>query len=280
VIDHPRELLPLIAEGALPDKNVRAHLDECASCRAALSALSPLDLDYAWEGIAAELDAPRPSLAQRLLQSAGMDEGLARFVVVTPSLHASWLLASLLVVGFAFATSVLGDDTRLSPVLVAAPVVAAALVAFAYGPAADVAYEIAAATPLSPLTAMLLRLAAVLAWSSVIVGLADVFAGGDQGAIAWFLPMTCVALLAAAIGLRTQPVAGAAAGMGAWMVIVLAAISVADDPAQWLWGMRAQLVYAAAVILLLFLLIRWVVRGRGFVAPISFPGTDGGTRAS
>jgi hypothetical protein len=278
--DHPRELLPLIAEGALPDKGVRAHLDDCASCRAALKALSPLDLDYAWEGIASELDAPQPSLAERTLERAGVEAGLARFVIATPSLRGSWLLASLLVVGFAFAASLVGPEVKLSPVLVAAPVIAAGLVAFAYGPAADAAYEIAASTPLSPLTALLLRLAAVLAWNSVVVGAADFAAGSEHGVLAWFLPMTCVALLAAAVGLRTQPVVGAASGMGIWMTLVIAAMSVANDPAQVLWGTPAQAVYAVAVVLLLLLLSRWVVSGRGFIAPIAFQRQDGGMHAS
>lgn len=278
--DHPRELLPLIAEGALPDGNVRAHLETCVSCRATLKALSPLDLDYAWEGIAAELDAPQPSVAERAFERAGVEAGVARFIVTTPSLRGAWLLASLLIVGLAFAASLFDPEVRLSPVLVAAPVVAAGLVAFAYGPAADAAYEVVAATPLSPLTALLLRLAAVLAWSSVIVGVADFATGSDQGVLAWFLPMTCVSLLAATVGLRTQPILGAACGMGAWMVLVIVATSAADDPAQWLWGTPAQVVYAAAVVLLLSLVMRWVVRGRGFVAPISFPGAGGGMHAS
>jgi hypothetical protein len=278
--DHPRELLPLIAEGALPDKDVRVHLDECASCRASLKALSPLDLDYAWEGIASELDAPQPSFAERTLERAGVEAGLARFVIATPSLRGSWLLASLLVVGFAFAASLVGPEVRLSLVLVAAPVIAAGLVAFAYGPVADAAYEIAASTPLSQLTALLLRLAAVLAWNSVVVGVADLAAGSERGVLAWFLPMTCVALLAAAVGLRTQPVVGAASGMGIWMTLVIAAMSVANDPAQFLWGTPAQVIYAVAVVLLLLLLSRWVVSGRGFIAPIAFQRQDGGMHAS
>lgn len=280
MIDHPRELLPLIAEGAVPEKDVRAHVDECVSCRATLKALSPLDLDYAWEGIAAELDAPQHSFAERTFEYVGFDAGVARFVVTTPSLRGSWLLASLLVVGFAFAATAFGPGVTLSPVLVAAPVVAAGLVAFSYGPAADAAYEIVAATPLAPLTALLLRLAAVLAWSSVVVGVADFATGSERGVLAWFLPMACVALLAATVGLRTQPVVGAASGMGVWMVMVIAATSVADDPARWLWGTPAQVVYAAAVVLLLSLMTRWVVRDGGFVAPVQFPGADGGMHAS
>jgi hypothetical protein len=168
----------------------------------------------------------------------------------------------------------------MSPLLLAAPLVAAALVAFAYGPAADTAYEIAASTPLSPLTALLFRLGAVLAWNSVVVGVADFAAGSERGVLAWFLPMTCVALLAAAVGMRTQPVVGAACGMGLWMTLVIVAMSVVNDPAQVLWGLPSQVVYAVIVVLLLSLLSRWVISGRGFIAPIAFQGQDGGRYAS
>jgi hypothetical protein len=133
---------------------------------------------------------------------------------------------------------------------------------------------------LSPLTALLLRLAAVLAWNSVVVGAADFATGSERGVLAWFLPMTCVALLAVAVGLRTQPVVGAASGMGIWMTLVIAAMSVANDPAQFLWGTPAQVVYAVAVVLLLLLLSRWVVSGQGFIARIAFQRQDGGMHAS
>lgn len=278
--DHPRELLPLIAEGALPDEEVRAHLNECGACRTALTAISPLDLDYAWDGIAAELDAPHTSVAERALTRVGMDASLARFVVCTPTLRGSWLLASLLVVGFALAGTTLAPQERLSPVLVVAPLIAAGFVAFAYGSAADPVHEIVASTPLSPLIALLIRLAAVLAWNSSVVAVADFVAGSERGSFAWFLPMACVALLAAAVGVRTQPVVGAACGMGVWMTLVIAATSAAHDPAHFLWGRPAQVAYASAVAVLLGLLSRWVVEGRGFVVPVAFGRTDGGAHAS
>jgi hypothetical protein len=64
------------------------------------------------------------------------------------------------------------------------------------------------------------------------------------------------------------------------MAVVIATLSAANDPSRLLWGRSAQVVYAAAVVLLLAFLWRWVIRGRGFVAPLAFPGQDGGAHAS
>jgi hypothetical protein len=68
--------------------------------------------------------------------------------------------------------------------------------------------------------------------------------------------------------------------MGIWMALVIAAMSAANDPAQFLWGTTAQVVYAIAVVLLLLVLSRWVLNGRGFIAQIAFQGQDGGMHAS
>ena len=65
--EHPTELLLQIADGAVPPPEARAHLATCQRCQQTLAALAPLDLDYVWQGVAAELDAPKPSLLARLL---------------------------------------------------------------------------------------------------------------------------------------------------------------------------------------------------------------------
>jgi hypothetical protein len=264
--DHPRELLPLIAEGMQPPHDVRRHVAACAACSAALEALAPLDLAYAWEGIAAEADAPRPPLIERVLVACGVTASIARFVAVTPSLRPEWLLASAGILALAAAGMLLGGPNDLSLVVLVAPVVAAALVAFAYGPASDAAYELVAATPLSPLLAVLLRLAVVLAGNSVLVFAADVVASGSDGLrLAWFFPMTFVALLAAAIALRTSPLLGAGTGMALWTAAVFATVSLSDSPAAVLWGGPAQTVYALGSACLLTVLSLAIGRAGGFV---------------
>ena len=83
--EHPTELLLQIADGATPPPEARAHLATCQRCHQTLEALAPLDLGYVWEGVAAELDAPRPGLLERLLVAVGVRPGLARFTATTPT---------------------------------------------------------------------------------------------------------------------------------------------------------------------------------------------------
>jgi hypothetical protein len=95
-----------------------------------------------------------------------------------------------------------------SAVLLAAPLVAAAAVAFAY--------EAVAATPLSPVQALLVRLAAVLVANTLLAGGVDLALGGRGPRAGWLLPMTAAALLAVLVASRWSPTVGAVAGMGAW----------------------------------------------------------------
>jgi hypothetical protein len=258
--EHPTELLLQIADGATPPPQARAHLASCQRCQQTLEALSPLDLDYVWEGVAAELDAPNPSVLERLLVAVGVRPGLARFTATTPSLRAGWLLANALVLGLVAAPLTLQPMAAWpSGVLLVAPLVAAAAVAFAYGPSVDPAYEAVAATPLSPVRALLVRLAAVLVANTLLAGAVDL-AFGDGGPHAgWLLPMTAVALLAALVASRWAPAVGAAAGMGAWL-LVLAGWKASHQPVAWLTGPSAQLAYAVVAAVLLVLLIRRMAR--------------------
>ncbi|MDQ3956711.1 MAG: hypothetical protein M3273_00145 [Actinomycetota bacterium] len=269
--DHPRELLPLIAEGMRPAPEVRRHLSSCDTCRAALEALSPLDLGLAWDGVVAEIDAPRRRLAERVLVRLGVEEGAARFVCLTPSLRSEWLLATLGALGLAAVGMLGARGDQISLVLLVAPLVAAAIVAFAYGPLADPAFEIVAASPLSPLLALLLRLAAVLTVTSALVFGANLAAGGSAGHAAWFLPMTFVALFAAAVALKTTPFAGAGAGMLAWSAAVFVSVALAADPARTLWGDAAQIAYGTGSALLLAGLLVSVARSGGFHVPRPIP---------
>jgi hypothetical protein len=258
--EHPTELLLQIADGATPPPEARAHLATCQRCHQTLEALTPLDLDYVWDGVAAELDAPRPGLLERLLVAAGIRPGLARFTATTPSLRLGWLLANALVLALVALPLALRPVAAWpSGVLLAAPLVAAAAVAFAYGPAVDRAYEAVAATPLSPVQALLVRLAAVLVANSVLAGAVDLALGGRGLRAGWLLPMTAAALLAVLVASRWTPQIGAAAGMGAWL-LVLAGWKASHQPVVWLTGPGAQLAYAVVATVLLVLLIRRMAR--------------------
>jgi hypothetical protein len=258
--EHPTELLLQIADGAIPPPQARAHLATCERCRGALAALASLDLGYAWEGVTAELDAPRPSLLERLLVAVGVRPGLARFTATTPSLRLGWLLANALVLLLLALPMALRPVATWPPaVLLAAPLVAAAAVAFAYGPAVDPAYEAVAATPLSPVRALLVRLAAVLVANTLLAGAVDLALGGRGPGAGWLLPMTAAALLAVLVASRWSPQVGAAAGMGAWL-LVLAGWKVSHQPVAWLTGPGAQAAYAVVAAVLLVLLVRRMAR--------------------
>jgi hypothetical protein len=264
--EHPTELLLQIADGGLPPTEARAHLASCRRCAQALEALAPLDLGYVWDGVAAELDAPRPGLLERVLVAVGVRPGLARFCATTPSLRLGWLLANALVLVLVALPLALRPAAGWpSAVLLAAPLVAAAAVAFAYGPGVDPAYEAVAATPLSPLRALLVRLTAVLVANTLLAGAVDLALDGRGPTAGWLLPMTAAALLAVVVASRWTPMVGAAAGMGAWL-LVLAGWRASQQPVTWLTGPGAQAAYAAVALALLALLARSMAR-EGWVLP-------------
>jgi hypothetical protein len=254
--EHPTELLLQVADGAVPPPQARAHLATCQRCQQTLEALAPLNLGYVWEGVAAELDAPKPGVLERLLIAVGMRPGLARFGAITPSLRLAWLGANLLVLLLVALPLTLRPMAAWpSAVLLVAPLLAAAAVAFAYGPAVDPAWEAVAVTPLSPLAALLIRLAAVLVANTFLAGAVDLVLNDGGPTAGWLLPMTAVALLSVLVASRWTPMVGAATGMGAWL-LVLAAWKASHQPADWLTGPSAQVAYATVAAALLALLTR------------------------
>jgi hypothetical protein len=258
--EHPTELLLQVADGATPPQEARAHLTTCQRCQQTLEALAPVDLGYVWEGVAAELDAPRPSVLERLLVAVGVRPGLARFTATTPSLRLAWLGANLLVLLLVALPLTSRPMTSWpSAVLLVAPLLAAAAVAFAYGPAVDPAYEAVAATPLSPVAALLIRLAAVLVANSLLAGAVDLVVDDRGPTVGWLLPMTAAALLAVLVASRWTPMVGAATGMGAWL-LVLAGWQTSHQPVTWLTDPRTQAAYAAVAATLLVLLIQRMAR--------------------
>ena len=109
-----------------------------------------------------------------------------------------------------------------------------------------------AATPLSPVRALLVRLAAVLVANTVLAAVVDLALGGRGLRAGWLLPMCAAALLAVLVSWRWSPGVGAAVGMGAW-VLVLAGWKLSQQPVTWLTGPGAQAAYAAVTVVLLVL---------------------------
>jgi hypothetical protein len=179
-----------------------------------------VDLDRVWLGVATQVWRRRPGplewLAARLLRSPG----LARALVTTPSLLLGWIIATVVVL-VAGAAATLGTGTPYVALL--APAVAAAGIAYAYGPGIDPAWELSRSMAVSDRMVLLVRTLAVFALNAAL-GLAASVASGAAAAVTfgWLVPMTavCALALAAATVTRSAEV-GVAAGLAGWAITVL-----------------------------------------------------------
>jgi hypothetical protein len=178
-----------------------------------------VDLDRAWLGVAAAVWHRRPGPVERLAGWALRSPGLARALVTTPSLLLGWVIASAIVLAAGtFAT--LGTGTPYVALL--APAVAAAGVAYAYGPGIDAAWELSQSMAISYRMVLLVRVLAVFALNAVL-GLVASAASGAAAAVTfgWLIPMTAVSALALAVATVTRsPIAGVATGVAAWLTTV------------------------------------------------------------
>jgi hypothetical protein len=148
--------------------------------------------------------------------------GLARALLATPSLLLPWLIASLSVLGVgAVVTMAIGF--ALVPLV--APAVAAAGIAYAYGPGADSAFELTRTAAMGDRMILLVRVVVVFGFNA---GAGVVFSLLSAPAAAitygWLLPMAAVSAVAlAAAVVAGSAIAGAATGLAAWAITVLAA---------------------------------------------------------
>ena len=181
-----------------------------------------VDLHRVWLGVAAEVWRRRPGLVERLARRALRSPGLARALVATPSLLLGWVIASVVVLAAGmFAT--LGTGTPF--VALFAPAVAAAGIAYAYGPGIDPAWELSQSMAVSDRIVLLVRALAVFGLNAAL-GLAASAASGSAAAVTfgWLVPMTAVCALAlAAATLARSANVGVAAGLAGWAITVLSA---------------------------------------------------------
>jgi hypothetical protein len=185
-----------------------------------------VDLHRVWLAVAAEVWRRRPGLVERLAGRALRSPGLARALVTTPSLLLGWVIASVVVLAAGiFATR--GTGTAF--VALFAPAVAAAGIAYAYGPGIDPAWELSQSMAVSDRMVLLVRALVVFAVNAAL-GLAASAASGTAAAVTfgWLVPMTAVSALALATAILTRSAnAGVAAGLATWVITVLAVESAA-----------------------------------------------------
>lgn len=182
----------------------------------------PVDVDLArvWERVAGDVWA-RP--VGRLEQSLGRllgSRGLARAVVTTPSLVASWLLASVMVM----AVGVLVTAQTGAPwVALLTPALAGVGVAFAYGPGVDPAWELGRSVAISDRMVLLARVAAVFV-ANALLGLAATVVVGEALTLVlhWLAPMAMLSALGLAVASATRSASvGAAVVLAGWATIVV-----------------------------------------------------------
>ena len=180
-----------------------------------------VDLARVWTGVAAEVWRRHPGRLERPAARLLRSPGLARALLTTPSLLLPWLISTVVVFGVGALVS-LGPGQPL--VWLVAPAVAAVGIAFAYGPGIDPAWELSSSCAVSDRMVLLTRAVAVFGLNAVL-GLLASAASGAAAALTfgWLLPMTAVSALAlaAAVAARSATI-GAAAGVAAWVITVLA----------------------------------------------------------
>jgi hypothetical protein len=179
-----------------------------------------VDLDRVWIGVAAQVWRRDPGWLERLAGRLLRSPGLARALLTTPSLLVPWLIASVAVLGAGVAATV-GTGEPL--VALVAPAVAAAGIAYAYGPGIDPAWELSRSMAVSDRMVLLVRALAVFAVNAAL-GIAASAASATAVGITfgWLVPMTAVSALAlAAATLAHSANVGVAAGLAGWAITVL-----------------------------------------------------------
>jgi hypothetical protein len=185
-----------------------------------------VDLGRVWISVAAQVWHRQPGWLERTAGRLLRSPGLARALLTTPSLLLPWLLTSIVVLA-AGAAATTGSGQPLVALL--APALAAAAIAYCYGPGIDPAWELACSMAVSDRMVLLVRALAVFAVNAVL-GLAAsvVSASGPGGGTAvavtfgWLIPMTAICAFALAVATVARSAgAGAAAGVAAWLIIVL-----------------------------------------------------------
>ena len=189
--------------------------------------VGPADVDLCrvWVGVAAEIWRRRPGPVERLAGRLLRSPGLARALVTTPSLLLGWLIATAVVL-VAGMLATLGTGTPYVPLL--APAVAAAGIAYAYGPGIDPAWELSQSLAVSDRMVLLTRALAVFGLNAAL-GLAASAASAAVAAVTfgWLVPMTAVCALALAAAVLTRSAhVGVTVGLAGWLITVLASQAV------------------------------------------------------
>jgi hypothetical protein len=229
-----QQLAERYADGALGDvlvASVEQHLLGCAACRTLLTPhVETPRLDAVWAEVLEEVERPRPTLLERCLHGLGVGDATARLVATTPALRGAWLAGSLLVLLLALLSAYV-DPHGVAVYLAVTPLLPMVGVALVYGPRADPAHEIVAATPYSSLRLLALRTAFVVAGTIVPATVAGLLLPvSTYVAGAWLLPALALTVGTVALSTRVSPHLAAAGLGGAWLLVALRGLAPRQDP--------------------------------------------------
>ena len=184
-----------------------------------------VDLGRVWLGVAGQVWRRRPGRVERLAGRLLRSPGLARALVTTPSLLLGWVIATVvLLAAGAVATRASGTPW----VALGAPALAAAGIAYAYGPGIDPAWELSCSMAVSDRMVLLVRALALFGLNALL-GVAASAVSGAAAALTfgWLIPMTAMCGLALATATVARSAnAGVAAGLAGWVIAVLAGKAV------------------------------------------------------
>ncbi len=211
--------------------SVETHLERCSACQRRLVPTADLPrLDAVWAEVVEALDAPRPTLLERLLLRAGVAEDTARLVAVTPSLQLSWVTGTAIALTLALVVAHSGER-GVALFLALAPVLPVAGVAVAFSARTDPLHEIAVAAPYSSFRLLLVRSAAVLLATLVLaVPAAALLPSTPLVAAAWLLPALALVSGSLALATRVEPVVSSAALSTVWLVLALSGLAPGREP--------------------------------------------------
>ena len=188
-----------------------------------------VDLGRVWTGVAAEVWRRRPGPLERAAARLLRSPGLARALVATPSLLLAWIIATVVVLFTGAATTLL---TGTPYVALLAPAVAAAGIAYAYGPGIDPAWELSQSLAVSDRMVLLVRALAVFGLNAAL-GLAASAVSGAAAALTfgWLVPMTAVCALALAVAtVARSAIVGVGVGVAGWVITVLSGAVATGQP--------------------------------------------------
>ncbi|CAN5738004.1 hypothetical protein BH23ACT5_BH23ACT5_11130 [soil metagenome] len=223
--------------------SVEAHVAGCGQCRRQVT-FDEGRLERSWMAVVERVEPSRPGLVERGLAVLGVPAHVARIVAVSPALRVSFVLAVVLVTGFAAAVSTsnpTGGTYKLF--LVLAPLLPVAGVAIAYGRLVDPVHELTMVSPIDSFRLLLLRTTTVLA-VSITVGLLAwplVPAPSSLGVSAWLIPAMALTLVTLAMSSQFELWLSGSVVAGGWVLMMLLAHTERIEA----FGSAAQTGYAA-----------------------------------